>query len=240
MLKGKLAIKILLGFLLAPLAIFVVGAVLVVSGGVLNSVFKTSPKVSLSEPKATASVKPGASQSEQASRPIQVTKPSVTYATAYYNVSGLTVEDIRASKSSARQGTFFEGHDAATTAKLDINFKRRQTAGGCEAVMDRFNLGLTYTYPRLTTLAQVAPDVAVQWNQFIAALKVHEEGHAKIEVARAGQILVELQQSPTSSTCEAFDQVWQAKTNSFDAESKKIEAAYDRDTKSGQTQGVRF
>ena len=231
--------KILIGFLLIPVIIFAVGATFVLVGGGLNSLFKKDSGAPVTEKTASQAEK---AETSAATAPVsaQVTKPSVSYATAYYDVSGSTKDEIRASKVQAKKGTFLQGHDAATTAETRINFKRRQLAGKCETVMDAFVVKLTYTYPRLITLSDVSSEVASEWSQFIVALTVHEEGHAKIETERASLLLKELQSLPSFATCEEFDQTWQARANVFDQETKQIEAAYDRETQDGKTQGVIF
>ena len=202
--------KIIIGFILVPIVIFAVGA------GIVLIVGGRAPKV------------------------VQVTKPAISYTTDYYDVSGLTKDEIWASQTRARRDTFLEGHPAVTIAKVDINFKTRQFGGKCKATMIKFDVSLTYVYPRLTSLPDVSPGIAADWNRFVAALKVHEEGHAKIEVERAGLMLEELQKIPAYATCEEFNRVWRAKANAFALETKQVEAAYDRDTQSGKTQGAVF
>lgn len=140
----------------------------------------------------------------------------------------------------AKRGTFLEGHDAATTIETNINFTRRQLADKCEAVMTQFNLNMTYIYPKWIPPLDAAPDLVAKWGAFLAALKVHEEGHAKIETERANIVMRELQKMPPRSTCEDFDSVWQAKANAFDLETKEIEARYDSDTQSGKSQNAIF
>ena len=230
--------KLLIGILLFPLLIFAVGAMLVFVGGGLNSIFKKdiapAPEGGVRKQIETES------SSVKDPAIIQVTKPSISYATVYYDVIGLTKEEIRTNKAQARGGTFFEGHDGATTAETHINFKRRQLANTCETAMNEFNFKLTYTYPRLILLASISPEIKTDWDRFTTALKVHEEGHGKIEIERAEFMLRELQKIPAYATCEEFDRAWKAKANAIDLETKQIEEAYDRDTQSGKTQGLVF
>jgi len=232
--------KILVGLLLLPVFIFVAGVIVVLVGGGLNSVFKKGSDYPVVEKEAPPEAENKVPQTVKPSEITQVKRPTITYDTAYYDLAGLTKEEIRANKAQARKGSFFEGHDAATTAEININFKRRQRTNRCETVMDQFDLGLTYTYPRLTSLPNISQELASQWNQFIAALKVHEEGHAKIEVERAGLMLKELQNLPTYVTCEEFDRAYNAMASAHEDQTKLIEAQYDKDTQSGRLQGVSF
>ena len=106
--------------------------------------------------------------------------------------------------------------------------------------MTQFNLNLIYTYPKWTAPSGSTPELAEKWNTFIAALIVHEQGHAQIEVQRAAIVMQELQKLPAYATCEGFDEAWQAKARALDAQTTQIEMQYDGDTQSGKTQGVIF
>ncbi|OGZ56234.1 MAG: hypothetical protein A3G60_01860 [Candidatus Ryanbacteria bacterium RIFCSPLOWO2_12_FULL_47_9c] len=232
--------KIIIGFILLPLIIFATGVMFVLVGGGLNSMFKKDSGVSTAENKTQPQTEKTDVPSAQAPNITQVTKPAISYAITYYDVSGLTKDEIKANMTQARKGTFLEGHNGATTAEININFKRRQLADKCETVMDKFDLSLIYTYPRLTSLPSVSSGIAAAWNTFIAALKVHEEGHAKIEVERANILFQKLLSLPEYKTCEEFDQTYDVATNTHEEETKLIGAQYDKDTQGGRLQGISF
>lgn len=231
--------KIFIGFLLLPLGIFGVGVMLILLGVGTNFIFhtNTSSKSKTTVPSVTSTTSKNTSAAPTGS---VVSAPHIAFKTTYYNPTGSTRDEIRANMTALRQGTFLVGHDAATTSKIDINFQRRQLSGTCETRMSQFDLTLTYTYPKWTPPANIPPELIAQWNIFIAALKVHEEGHANIEISRVKELFTALKSIGTYATCDEFDRVWQAKADTMDAETKKIEAKYDQDTKGGQTQGVRF
>lgn len=233
--------KLFIGILLFPVLIFAVGLIFVFIGKSLNFISPSKPDSRTSEDRAAPVTEKSGTHATTSPAPKQILKPSIQYAdTQYYNVTGFTRNEIRASMTQAKKGTFLEGHDAVTTAEMNINFSRKQLAGKCETVMTQFDLIITYTYPKWT-LSQNAPsDLVAKWNSFIAALTVHEEGHVKIETERATVVMEELQKIPTYPTCEEFDQAWQTKADTLDLETKQIEAKYDQDTKSGRLQGVIF
>ena len=231
--------KILIGILLFPLLIFIVGAVVVVGGKSLN-LFPQRQNLQEVKNESGLETKKTEIQTTSSPAPRQLTAPITTYGTKYYAVSGSTRDEIEASMTAAKRGTFLEGHSGATTAETHINFSRRQLAKTCEATMTQFNLTLTYTYPKWTASPASAPELVEKWNAFIAALIVHEQGHAQIEVKRAAVVMQELQNLPAYATCEAFDAAWQAKASALDEETTQIERQYDRDTQGGKTQGVIF
>ncbi len=228
-----------IGILLFPLIIFAVGLVLVLAGKGLDFILPSKEKPAAEETAAPSAEKVRTQPTTSA--PKAISKVTVKYsATQYYTATGSTRDEIRASMAQAKLGTFLGGHDAATTAETNINFARRQLTDKCEAVMTRLDLILAFTYPKWTPSQGASSDLIAKWDSFLAALKIHEEGHAKIEIERANIVMQELQKIPAQSTCEAFDGVWQAKADALDQETKSIEAQYDRDTQSGKSQGVAF
>lgn len=208
--------KVFIGIILFPVLIFAVGLVLVFIGKGLNLISPSAEKKS-------------------------VTEPAVNYVpTQYYDAVGSTIDEIRASMARARRDTFLEGHPAVTIVKTNVNFTTRQLVNTCKAVMTKFDLDITYVYPGWTPPQGISSDLVAKWNSFVAALKVHEEGHAKIEIERAAVVMNELQKLPAYPKCEDFDRAWRSKASALESETKQIEAQYDRDTQSGKLQGAIF
>lgn len=208
--------KLFIGILLFPVLIFVVGLVLVLAGKGFNFISPSAEKKS-------------------------VTAPAVNYVpTQYYDAVGSSIDELRASMIRTRKDTFLEGHPAVTIVKTNINFTTRQLVNTCKAVMTKFDLDITYMYPRRTPPQGVSSDLVAKWNSFIAALKIHEEGHAKIEIERASVVMNELQKLPAYPKCEDFDRAWRSKASALEAETKQIEVQYDRNTQSGKLQGAIF
>lgn len=211
--------KIFLIILLTPVFIFVVGLVVVFGVKGFNALSSSAP-----------------SSSRQS-----VTAPTIIYApTQYYDATGATVEEIRASMSKSRRDTFLEGHPAVTLVKTNINFTTTQRANTCNAVMSKFDLTITYVYPKWTPPQGAPKELVAKWDSFVAGLVVHEGGHAKIEIERAAILMQELQKMPMLSTCEAFNEAWRAKAGTFEAETNQREAQYDKDTQSGKLQKAIF
>lgn len=209
--------KVFIGIILFPVLIFAVGLVFVLAGKGWNFISPSVP-------------------SDKA-----VTKPGINYIpTQYYDAVGSTIDEIRASMTRARQDTFLEGHPAVTLVKTNINFTTRQLVNTCKAVMTKFDLDITYVYPRWTSPQGVSSDLVAKWKSFVAALKIHEEGHAKIEIERANILMNELQKLSAYPMCEDFNRAWRSKASAFEVETKQIEARYDRDTQSGKLQGAIF
>lgn len=233
--------KFFIGILFFPILIFVVGLVFIFAGKGLNFISPAKQDIKKSEDNVIPAVKKDEVKTAAPLMPKPISKLNIKYlADKYYNVAGSTRDEIRSSMVQAKKGTFLEGHDAATTVETNIKFTRRQLADKCEAAMTQFNLIFTYTYPKWVPPKNAAPDLVAKWGAFLAALKVHEEGHTKIEIERANTLMRELQTMPSRSTCEDFDSAWQAKANAFDLETKEIEARYDSDTQSGKSQNVIF
>ncbi|MDP3769911.1 MAG: DUF922 domain-containing protein [bacterium] len=233
--------KILIGVLIFPVLIFAVGLILVFAGKGLN-IFSSpeSPESSMVLPEAT-DTGTKARDGSTSPAPRQITAPNIINdPTEYYIVTGATKEEIRASKFQSKKGTFFEGHDAATVAQTSINFRRRQLADKCEAVLTQFDLHMGFIYPKWITPPSASPEVITAWNAFIAALVVHEERHAEIELKNILDTFTALTQMPSYATCEEFDRAWQEIAETRERKDREDQAEYDRETRSGRLQGVSF
>lgn len=232
----KLFIVLLL-FFSFPFIIIAVGIVVVVIGKGTGLLVPKSPEIRAEEKEAVSSAEPGG---EETARPVALSKPNIRYATEYYDVFGSSRDEIRANMEQKKKSTFLEGHDAATLSQTTVNFSTRQLADKCEAVLTQFDSSITYVYPRWTPLSNVSADLTDRWNAFMTTLKIHEEGHAKIEVDRINLFFKELKSFPESKNCQEFDRAWRAKADAFDAESLQLGAEYDRATNGGRTQGTIF
>ena len=229
--------KVLIAILLVPIAIFAVGVVALLVGKGMGFLSPQEPTTSVDE-KETPQVETTAKS--QPVKPSSVSKPAFTYATVYYDANGSTRDEIRADMERSKSGSFLAGHDGATTAEMNIKFATRQSPGLCETVLTRFDVSITYTYPRWASPPVATTDVVAKWNSFIVALKVHEEGHSKIEAERTDILFQKLVSLPGYKTCEEFDRAYKATANAHDNETKLIEAQYDKDTQGGRLQGVSF
>lgn len=229
--------KIFIGLFLFPIAIFVIGILAIVIGKSTGLITPKSPEVRIEKGEATI---PTGSGNKQAVRPVALSRPNIKYATEYYDVFGSTRDEIRASMEQKKTDTFLEGHDAATISKTTINFATKQLTNKCDAVLIQFDSFITYVYPRWDSPTGALADLVSKWNSFQATLKIHEEGHAKIEADRIHLLFQELISFSEHKMCDGFDHAWRAKADAFDAESIQLGAEYDRATQSGKTQGASF
>lgn len=229
--------KIFIVLFLFPIAIFVIGILAVVIGKSTGLITSKSPEVRIKSGETSPTMGSG---DRQAPRPIVLSKPNIKYSTEYYDVFGSTRDEIRASMEQKKMSTFLEGHDAATISKTTINFAKRQLTEKCDTVLVQFDSFITYVYPRWDPPAGALADLVSKWNAFQTTLKIHEEGHAKIETDRIHFLFREFISFSEYKMCDEFDRVWRARADAFDAESIQLGAEYDRATQGGKTQGASF
>ncbi|OGZ06817.1 MAG: hypothetical protein A3C13_00720 [Candidatus Lloydbacteria bacterium RIFCSPHIGHO2_02_FULL_50_11] len=239
--------KIIIGFILVPVIIFAIGATFVLVGGGLNSLFEKDSDAPNSTAPAAVPDEVGSagektsSSALQTSTPRPIMKPNIiNEPTEYYVVTGATKEEIRASMAQAKMSVFLDGHVGATSAQTKINFKRRQLSDRCEVVMTQFDLHMGFIYPKWTPPPGVSSEVVVAWDAFIAALTIHENGHAEIELRNIANTFEALKQMPSYATCDEFDSVWQAMAEKREREDRAEQARYDQETQSGKLQNVTF
>lgn len=149
-----------------------------------------------------------------------------------YAVTGATEAEVRADINAKRSGNY----DAKVRWYFRWNYTYRNTASGCSMARVTVTLDLAMIEPALRS-----PDAGLQksFDDYIARLRVHEEGHAAIARATAQRIDAALQPL-TAPTCNALGQRANEMGHALVAESNAEQAAYDARTDHGATQGARW
>ena len=99
--------KILIGLILFPVLIFILGLAFVFIGKGLNFISPSKPDSQTSEVKTVPVTEKGRTQTAASPAPKQISKPTIKYAdTKYYTVTGSTRDEIRASMTQAKKDTF--------------------------------------------------------------------------------------------------------------------------------------
>lgn len=83
----------------------------------------------------------------------------------------------------------------------------------------------------------VHPGVETEWHRFITALARHEQGHVDRALPWGTRILTDLEHLPPVA-CTAVDSRVKATVQANTAAASREQAAYDRTTGHGRTQGA--
>jgi len=115
-----------------------------------------------------------------------------------------------------------------------------QSSDGCRLAEAHVRTRITTTLPVWANRGNAAPDLQASWDRFIAALTVHEEGHAARAIEKAAVIERGLTALPPQTKCDEALTEGRSYFAAQMEELKKEQIEYDRTTNHGMTQGVVF
>lgn len=113
----------------------------------------------------------------------------------------------------------------------------RSEGGLC--VMQRVSteVDIEYTLPRPTRLPRRA-ELRQRYADYLAALRVHEQGHAELAVTAAGQIERALMAIPPQADCNTLSEAANRRGHAILEHTRARERDYDAATGHGRTQGA--
>jgi predicted secreted Zn-dependent protease len=151
----------------------------------------------------------------------------------YYDVSGRTAADIRASLNRLRPA------DPATGQRVDgyTSWSLRwyipgSPEGPCRLDRAEVTLALAVGLPRLARTDGVPPDVLQQWRRYVTALEAHEAVHARAAYGGIAAVLEAIHGAECATANDAASAVLEGLRREGDA--------YDRLTQHGMTEGAHF
>jgi predicted secreted Zn-dependent protease len=151
--------------------------------------------------------------------------PNITF--QYYDVSGRDPRAIRASMNAERPTDPHDGKPDDAVTVWTYHWSYRDGPEGCEGKV-RFTARVIL--PRLR--GRVSAVVAARWRAFMARLRIHEGGHARIAYARMGEI----KDAFRDVSCTAADR----RVTAILDEIRRNNAEYDDKTDHGMRQGAVF
>lgn len=166
-------------------------------------------------------------------------QPKITSRVEYYDVSGSTAEQVRASIDRERRKLKAGQHDGLTTVQFRFDYEPVRKGGAWVAGGVSVSEDIVIHVPRWTGYDQAPPEFQRQWKDYSDGLMVHEQGHADRNAAAAPEIEKAIL-SATARQARQLDspvkQAVQKVMNRLQIEQKQ----YDVQTRSGATQGASF
>ncbi len=96
------------------------------------------------------------------------------------------------------------------------------------------------TLPRWDSPARASTTLKQEWTRYMAALRVHENGHYNLAVSAANEIKQRYSRLSSDVGCEALRAQIGSKARAVIAQSRTKETEYDASSGHGATQGARF
>ena len=150
-----------------------------------------------------------------------------------YDVAGETEAAIRASINAGRP------RDAISGQRIDANVHWTMSwgwpldgRGGCDLSRASVTFNATVTMPRLTGEERLPEALRNGWRAFILGLDRHLTGHLAFPYEHRSEVLDAIR----ASTCPRASAAAQAAMQRL----SRNDAAYDRETRRGETQGAVF
>lgn len=195
---------------------------------------------------ATAIISP-TSPSIQPDRPQvddeqQTSAPIVRVYYNYYPISGSTVSNLQSQMSDFGPLSELEQRNYAAEVVWHVqwSYDYAMSDRGCAVTNAVSTVDVTVTLPQWDSPPDASPSLIAAWNQFLAALHVHENGHLEHGVAAGTDVLSLLEQFPTYSSCDDLRAAVSSETRQIIQYYNQQDIEYDHETQHGLTQGAVF
>lgn len=170
-------------------------------------------------------------------------EPKVTRHVEYYEIAGRTERELRAAMNrlgpKTADGVPFDGN-SLWESHWDFTYAPNPSGSECRLRTLVVTVDLKRLMPRWKDRATAPAGLGAKWDRYIAALDVHEDGHEDIGLAIGAEVRRRLSALDRAPTCKelhaSLDREGQAVTDEFATR----DAAYDRETDHGATQGAQF
>ena len=159
----------------------------------------------------------------------------------HYRISGSTVDELRTQMN--RQGyTDASGHhwDAYTDWHVSWSYPYSVADEKCTTGPIESSVAITFTFPVWNAPAGTLPEIVDKWDDYMASLEVHENGHKEIAIAAAHEVVDTLEALPAYPSCNDLEQAADGAARNVFQQYRKQEEIYDQTTDHGATQGVSF
>ncbi|MET0552441.1 MAG: DUF922 domain-containing protein [Vicinamibacteria bacterium] len=159
----------------------------------------------------------------------------------YYEVTGSTAAELRASMDRNGPNKSPSGRSSAGFAQWDVEWSYLWTATSDECRLTRVSTSLTVniTLPRWSSVDRPV-ELAARWRRFVDALRTHEDGHAQNGRDATRVIGEKLRALPPEPDCPALAAAIQKTAEGVLAEYRARDVSYDLRTAHGLTQGTLF
>lgn len=176
---------------------------------------------------------------------MMVTMPIVHASEArivYYEVFGDSAKELRRELNA--KGPYSEKlgkrADGYTTWNISWKFRYAPKGTGCEFTDFSATLESTITLPRWFAPHTASQRLRTKWEKFMAALRIHEDGHYALAVQAVKEIEALGRSFHVSGKCSRIAKAFKDQATPILEKCNAANAAYDLHTHYGWNQGVRF
>jgi predicted secreted Zn-dependent protease len=157
----------------------------------------------------------------------------------YYAVYGSTAAALRQSMRESGPASGGRRWDGYTRWNVRWRFRYAPEAGTCRVTEVRVEYTSTIVMPRWRPPPNASPMLRRDWDDFVRALRTHEEGHRNIGADAARQVMRRVG-SVTAPSCELIGERANGVGRQTLEEYRVVQRQYDEETGHGRTQGARW
>ena len=117
-----------------------------------------------------------------------VAQNTVVRKTNYYAMTGSSIRDIHESLRQTRPWKDKSERDGSTEWYVRWHAEYTSAGGTCRCSSFTTTTTITITLPKWIAPTNTAAEVRAAWAKYVAALEVHEEGHADLAIAAAAEM----------------------------------------------------
>ena len=167
-----------------------------------------------------------------------VAQSTVLRKTNYYAMTGASLRHIQESLQQTRPWKDKSGRDATTEWYVRWYAEYRSGGGTCHCSSFTTTTTITIWLPRWIAPTNAPAEVRATWAKYIAALEVHENGHADLALAAAAEMHKRIKEIDSNLDCITLRARVQAECKAALDSHRAQERDYDRKTRHGATQGA--
>ena len=171
-----------------------------------------------------------------------INPPNVTVRYRYYPITGTTMQALRSQMSQRGPIDRLSGkrYDANTDWTVTWQFRYHTNGNQCAIQSAGSKVAVTITLPQWKPPARVERSLVTEWNRYLSALHIHEDGHKNNGIAAASDVVKTLRQLPPAATCQHLSATASNAAKRVIQHYNRKDGKYDAVTHHGFTQGAVF
>lgn len=171
----------------------------------------------------------------------QSDSPSISVENVYYQISGSTAEQLRASLNQLRPVNLFgQRSDSSTIWGVSWKYRYSKSSNSCQLNAIRVRAFIITSLPKWNPPPNTSLQLITRWNQYINAMLIYENSQKKYAVDASNEILATLKKLPTYPNCHQMGATADAIGKRIFHKYEQLDMNYDQSTRHGATLGVVF
>ena len=163
-------------------------------------------------------------------------KPVITTRYEYYDIKGSTKQELR--DQLHKVGPHRGGETVAYTEHHSSYNYQTGGTGACGVVSYQVTMAIVYHMPRWQQAANSFSPLAQEWNKFVQALQIHEDGHVQNARDAAQAVDKAIADIPAFSDCRRTKSAVVAAAQKAISQCDRLDTDYDQKTMHGIKQGA--